>query len=178
MKAIGGQAVPLNDTILKQLIGEWKTVKIEEMKATRFDYSIRDSISNSILVIENNSVYLKDTIKQYLTSVPRADKDSFYVKDTIKLFELLEIFTWVTPPRYDRLNYLDLEIFYLWLSDEEFTKMTKKMLMFYPGESGEDKWKPHDLSPFYLKGDTLISFCGGYYFYRLKIDSNKNIKNN
>lgn len=126
------------------IFGNWKCVKHDYKGFQKFNLQQAEQIRNSVLSIENHTF--------------RYAKAGFINKCTF--------FNWKIS-KYDTTESYGYSIEYRYTKPE-----LAKMLKITPVDNKGNLNCYNECSTFFLKKDTLISICGGYTFYWVKIPIN------
>lgn len=129
---------------IDSLYGNWKCVKLDIRGYEKYSLKQAKKLQASILTIEKNTFYYKD----------------------ITFIDSCHFYGWKIK-RYDTTEYnLNLSITYT-------KKELARMFEFEPIDTKGEWGCYNNCTLFFLKDDTLINNCGGYYLYFLKVKTVK-----
>ncbi len=140
-----------NQYLENEIFGEWRCVRVTEWRVTKYDYNMRDSIEKENLIIDRNRISLSHKLSHKLGFI-----------EPCEIIANWEIRQWDTSAA---------ENFYLFYN---YPKKELVEIIIVEGLDKNNRLTYCDLSSkFYIKQDTLIHNCGGFLFYRIKIDKKK-----
>ncbi|MEO6883500.1 MAG: hypothetical protein ABI199_05705 [Bacteroidia bacterium] len=140
-------AQQLKNAPSKYLYGKWKCVKLDARGYENLTPEQARKLQASILTVEKHTYYYNN----------------------ISFIEWCNFDHWIVT-KYDTVN-LDSQdpLVYTYT-----TKELSKIKVIEPVDSIGKFGCVNDCAAFYLKGDTLLNDCGGYYFYFTKVKEVKN----
>lgn len=122
------------------LIGKWKSVRLDKRGFQEFDLEKADLISQSLLIISEDSV----------------------AYSSIDFIDLCRFSRWKIE-QYDTNEHMGFSLDFLYTKEE-----LSKILLYRPVDQNGNFACYNDCSNFFLKGDTLINICGGYTFFLVR----------